>query len=168
MNKTTDYRLCWKEYAGLSRLIWFLRWIPLLMQPWRASSLLPRLNWGSFACYTPSSHSNISILWITRIQRSHCLSSFITAFRCYRANYLPLLKPPGWLTSLDQLACHEESSGTCGAVVVNVDNGDASQTQAVVNGPLSTCGVTWNREVGWDANLHLFHFTCAEKYMKDA
>lgn len=45
------------------------------------------------------------------------------------------------LTSPNHLACHEESRGASGAIVVDIDDGDPGQAQAVVNGPLPTCGV---------------------------
>lgn len=47
------------------------------------------------------------------------------------------------LTAEDQLPCHEERGGACGAVVVDVDDGDASQAQAVINGSLPTRRVAW-------------------------
>lgn len=64
-------------------------------------------------------------------------------FSCFIYHNLVIYDPPPYvgLTSLDQLTGHEESGGAGGAVVVHVNDGDASQTQAVVNGPLSTCGV---------------------------
>lgn len=53
-----------------------------------------------------------------------------------------LSMPPVYFTSEDELACHEQSSGACGAVVVYVDDGDPSETQAVVNGSLPAGGVS--------------------------
>ena len=47
------------------------------------------------------------------------------------------------LTSLHQLAGHEEGRGARGAVVVHVHDGDARQAQAVVDGPLTAGGVPW-------------------------
>lgn len=72
---------------------------------------------------------------------------------CGNLNYwkslrgLSLSRRPAWLTSQNHLPCHEESSGACGAVVVDIDDGDPGQAQAVVNGPLSTCGVPWRNQV---------------------
>lgn len=42
------------------------------------------------------------------------------------------------LTSLHQLACQEECGGAGGAVVVDVDDGNSCQPQAVIDCPLST------------------------------
>lgn len=47
------------------------------------------------------------------------------------------------LTTQNELSCHEERGGACGAVVVDIHDGDASQAQAVIYGSLSTCGVAW-------------------------
>lgn len=66
-------------------------------------------------------------------------------YREIKAYYRLLLKEYRFcfasLTSQNQLPCHKESRGACGAVVVDVDDGDPGQAQAVVNGPLPTCGV---------------------------
>jgi len=49
--------------------------------------------------------------------------------------------PASTLASLHQLAGHEEGGGARGAVVVHVRDGDARQTQAVVERPLAAGGV---------------------------
>lgn len=54
-----------------------------------------------------------------------------------------ILRSGALLTAQNELPCHEERGGACGAVVVDVDDGDASQAQAVVYGSLSTRGVAW-------------------------
>lgn len=85
-----------------------------------------------------------------------------TAFSCWAKFFkrrflgdLSLSRVPNWLTTQNCLPGHEESRGACGAVVVDVDDGDPSQAQAVVNGPLSTCGVPWWNKVREKKRLYI-------------
>lgn len=56
---------------------------------------------------------------------------------------IPLVHRAKQLTSFYKLPGHEQSSGSSGTVVVNIDDGNASETQTMVDRPLPTGWVTF-------------------------